>query len=290
MDPLRPEADADATLSELMLRHDAARFDAQAEQFEARAGLPETVCRDVARTVARLGALERGDLVLELGAGTGQLGLRLVELGVRYIGMDASRAMLDEFERRRAGLGDSSIELQLADVDKPWPVAAASVQLVWSSRAAHLFDAAHVVRETRRVARGPGSAFVLGRVQREPDSVQSVLRRRMRELVREHGFAPNDGERRGRELLDALGAFGARRLGPETAAVWVAEQSPRAVIEGWRGKRDLAGAVVPPALQASILAELERFAGARFGSLDVRESSRQRYVLEGALLGEAALA
>src|SRR5947209_5451722 len=65
------------------------RFDAQARSFDARAGLPADAARAVARAVLDLAALGPDDLLVELGAGTGQIGRELAE-SVRYVGVDRS--------------------------------------------------------------------------------------------------------------------------------------------------------------------------------------------------------
>jgi hypothetical protein len=48
------------------------------------------------------------DLVLELGAGTGEIGVHLVRLPIRHVGPDASPALLDLF-RSSATLGKTRI-------------------------------------------------------------------------------------------------------------------------------------------------------------------------------------
>ena len=70
--------------------------------------------------------LEPGDEVLDLACGDGGLGELLVERGLRYRGVDVTREMVEEAERR---LGDrAAIELgDLNDYVPPAPVAATTV-------------------------------------------------------------------------------------------------------------------------------------------------------------------
>jgi SAM-dependent methyltransferase len=70
--------------------------------------------------------LEPGDEVLDLACGDGGLGELLVERGLRYRGVDVTREMVAEAERR---LGDrAAIELgDLNDYVPPAPVAATTV-------------------------------------------------------------------------------------------------------------------------------------------------------------------
>ena len=61
--------------------------------------------------VERAGA-RADDLVVELGAGTGEIGVHLARLPIRYVGLDGSAAMLEVF---RAKAADASPELIVAD-------------------------------------------------------------------------------------------------------------------------------------------------------------------------------
>ena len=47
-------------------------------------------------------ALHADDLVVELGAGTGEIGAHLARLPLRYVGLDSSPAMLDVFRAKAA--------------------------------------------------------------------------------------------------------------------------------------------------------------------------------------------
>jgi len=233
--------------------------------------------------LAALSGLASGDVLLELGAGTGQLGACFPALGLQYAGLDASAPMLEMFERRRPA-GEPAMRLILADVNAVWPVRNASVRAVFSSRAVHLFHLDHVVTETLRVALGPRATFTLGRVQRDERSVRSVLRREMRSLLVARGFEPRDGDRGQRRILEAFRARGAAPLGPIVAARWRVRSSANSVLDAWRGKPGLGGCEPPDAAKAAILADLADWAAPRFGSLDAPDDAEERYVLEGVVL------
>lgn len=235
------------------------------------------------RAFGKLAALVAGDVVLELGAGTGQLGACFPALGLQYVGLDASAPMLEVFERRRPP-AESSIRLIEADVDAEWPVPSASVRAVFSSRAAHLFHLEHVVTETLRVAIGPGATFMLGRVQRDEHSIRSVLRREMRAMLAARGFVPRDGDKGQRRMLEAFRARGAAPLGPVAAARWPVRGSAMTVLDAWRQKPGLGGCEPPEAAKAAILADLADWAAVRFGSLGAPDEADERYILEGVVL------
>lgn len=258
------------------------RFNQQAATYDARSGIPVERRSEIVRAFAALSGVVPGDLVLELGAGTGQLGAAFPALGIAYVGLDSSAAMLARFEERRPA--GASIRLIQADVDAEWPVQSASVRAVFSSRAVHLFNREHVIGETLRVARAPGATFTLGSVQRDTESLRSVLRRKMRTILVERGFVPRDGDRAQRRMLDAFLAGGGAALGPVVAARWGVCSAPIDVLDAWRRKPGLGGCEPPAPVKAAVLAELRDWAAAHFGSLDARDESEERYILEGVAL------
>src|SRR4051794_21449754 len=78
----------------------AGSFDDQAPRYDERAGLPSDVGALVARSVVRHAGAGPGDLVVELGAGTGEIGVHLARLPIRYAGVDSSARMLREFREK----------------------------------------------------------------------------------------------------------------------------------------------------------------------------------------------
>jgi SAM-dependent methyltransferase len=250
------------------------RFDGQASAYEARAGLPEEICRELAALI-----LDGTDgLLVDVGAGTGTLGRHLIASGARYLGIDLSRPMLQEFAGGRGRL------LQ-ADADGRWPIADHSAGVVLFSRSAHLLKSERTLDEVLRVAR-PGARVLVGRVKRARDGAGERIKRAMQEMLRERELPGKNGERARRDFLDALERRGARRLPERASAVWWEDEAPGESLASWRGKEGLAGRVVPDAIKAEILLELERWAAAEFGDLARPRAVEQRYELEGVQLGE----
>src|SRR6478609_9154678 len=79
-------------------------FDDQALHYDERAGLPSDVGDLVARSIVRHAGAGPSDLVLELGAGTGEIGAHLARLPVRYVGVDSSATMLERFRKKAVNL------------------------------------------------------------------------------------------------------------------------------------------------------------------------------------------
>lgn len=249
-------------------------FDGQAGDFDLRAGLPAGVAPQIAAALQDLAPAGSG-VILDVGAGTGQLGEHLVRGRSRYVGMDVSIGMLAVFRRKLAAGG----ALVQGDAGAPWPIASGGVKLVFLSRAAHLLPPPVLVEEALRVAGPEGALIVFGGVESDPGSLRAILRREMRRLLAEHGVeARRAGDSRGR-LAEALAERGGEVLPVRTAASWTVVHRAGDALAAWRAKAGLGGRAVTPEIQDSVLRRLEDWIRERYGSLDVARDATERYEL-----------
>jgi ubiquinone/menaquinone biosynthesis C-methylase UbiE len=258
-------------------------FDEQAESFDQRAGLPDSVSDAIAREFVQLAQLGPGDVVLEVGAGTGQVGLALSQHPLSYLGFDASAAMLDVFRRRCREIG-RPVTLIDADGHDRWPADDGSVKAVFGSRAVHLLRVEHVVEEVFRVASPIGATLVLGRLLREKKSLRARFRHEMRERLRQLGYASPEGQQKEREILDACLRRGGLPLERRVVAKWPVTYSAAQVLSSWRAKSGLAGYETPVEVKEVVLSELAVWAKDAFGSLEAMQSAEEKYVLDGVRL------
>jgi SAM-dependent methyltransferase len=249
-------------------------FDGQATDFDLRAGLPAGVARRVAAAVGEL-VPAGGGVVLEIGAGTGQIGEPLARGRHRYLGMDVSGPMLAVF-RRKLGSGGALVR---ADAGVRWPIRSGGVELVFLSRAAHLLPPAVLVEETLRVASPRGAVVVFGGVRCRPDSLRAVLRRQMRRLLAEHGIEGRNASDSQTRIAGALAARGGEILPARTAAAWAVVHRAGDALAAWRAKAGIGGRAVTPEIQEGVLRRLEDWIRARYGSLDVARQATERYDL-----------
>jgi ubiquinone/menaquinone biosynthesis C-methylase UbiE len=252
-------------------------FDDQATAFEQRAGLPAHYCRDIANSVIEIGQVRPGDLILEIGPGTGQIAEWFRQTSA-YIGFDLSGGMLRE-SQRRLGHDVRNGYLIQADANASWPLANQSARVVFSSRALHLLDHEHVAFEVFRVAAEDGATLVLGRVQRDRESVRARMAKEMIERLRLRGFEGRRGEQQNQKLVEACCRRGAEVLEQRQVARWNVSTSPRQSVDSWRCLSGLGGIKLPAKTRDEILDEMETWAAQEFGGLDRYFESEESYML-----------
>lgn len=255
-------------------------YDGQADTYDERVGPPEEACAEIARSVRSIGDVRPGDLIVDAGAGTGRIGAHLASPPTRYIGFDLSTEMLEVFRQRQGPDAGDAVLVQ-ADGNENWPIRDGAVRLVFSSRAVHLMGAERVVREVFRLASPKGATFLIGRVQRRPESVKARMRDEMRRRLSQRGLAGRETRANRTLILEAFSAGGASRIEAGTLSQWEVTTSPRHSLESWQRKEGLAGMTTPAAMKREVLDDLAAWAVTEFGGLDVAMESVEAYVVEG---------
>lgn len=259
------------------------RFDSQAAIFEERAGLSDDVAQKIAASVVEIAGAGPDDLVFEIGAGTGEIGLHLLPL-TRYVGIDRSDGMLDIFRSRLESEDEARVRLVHTDADQEWPAEDGSVAAVFGSRVVHLLDQDHLSRELERVLR-PGGSFLVGRVERDRDSARGRLRQRRQRALKDHGVKARQAQRITEDLLDELVASGAEPIEPTTVATWAVTISPAEILDQWSRLTSMGGATLDEESRNSILSEVRSWAEKELGDLDRPETSTEAYRVTGVRIG-----
>jgi SAM-dependent methyltransferase len=261
-------------------------FDGQADQFDDTAGLAPSVGRAVARAVLELAQCGNADALLDVGAGTGAVGLHFSGLPIRYLGFDRSLPMLQVF-RRQLGQSPRHMLLLQAESDRAWPIRDGALAAVFASRVVHHLALAHFVREVWRVCR-PGGCLLLGRVTRAADSLPSRLQRNKRALLAEHGLRAGDGGQAVQQLGKVCCEQGATPLPPAGVARWTRTTTARQILAAWEGKPQLvsrtAGHTLDPEGRTAIMKALADRARQEVADLDRPEEFTEEYTLQGVRL------
>jgi SAM-dependent methyltransferase len=251
-------------------------FDAHAAGYDALSGFPPGVGDAVARAIVRLAGVGADDLVLEIGSGTGEVGVHLAALAPNYVGLDNSPAMVDVF---RAKAAPRAPHLLVADCDTSWPVTDERARVVFASRVIHLLHPEHVAREATRVCQ-PGGYVMLGRVIREPDSLKERLRRRRQQALRDVGIRPRSGEAGSRQVLEHLAGAGWTDLGRQSVTTWTGDISAGDILAGWASLSRMGSVEVERVNRERILRDIREWAVRELGDLDQPWPYREHYVLD----------
>lgn len=254
-------------------------FDKQAPTYDQRAGLPPAIAEKIANAVVNVPERSARQHVLEIGAGTGEIGCEIANLVESYIAIDSSPGMLEQF-RLRCQVQPKEVNLLLADGNLRWPVAPGQVNLIFSSRALHLLDIDHVVQEMMRLSTGYSLWLVIGKVQKSADSVPLLMKQTMRKLLKANGIEGRSGNKHKEILLQVLKEKGARLIPDIEVASWQKETAPIESLKAWRNKSGLAGKMISEELKDSILDQVEAWARNYFGDLHEKQPTTFTYVLD----------
>ncbi|HEX7623740.1 MAG TPA: class I SAM-dependent methyltransferase [Anaeromyxobacteraceae bacterium] len=255
------------------------RYDDQAGSFDARTGLPPAAVEAIVDALARLSDLGPDSTILELGAGTGQLGVALAGRAGHYFGVERSGAMLQQFRQRPLPVGGRLTLLQ-ADANERWPLEDGTATLVFGSRSLHLLDSDHLVAESLRVAAPGGAMVCAGALVRDPDGIRRQMRGAMRRILEErHQVVGRKSGDDDRGWIDALARRGGLPVERLVVASWSVQVRPADSLRSWRGKQGLAGHDVSEAIKSDVLDRLEAWALERYGSLEAAVPAEERYAL-----------
>lgn len=248
-------------------------FDAVAPTFDRHRALPAGVPEAVRAAVLRCAGLMR-PRILDLGAGSGRIGLAFVTAGDDYVGVDLSSEMLTEFARRAALHGAAPRLVQANGERLPFLDAAFDAVLL-----IQVFGGLHgwqeFIAESRRVLR-PSAAIIVGRTEMPRDGVDAQLKQRLAKILEEQGIEQDRTNTRD-AVMHWLKA-NADRHESVTAAIWTARRTPRAFIE--RHGSGARFSALPPPVKTQALRKLGAWAEATFGSLDTTSSESHAFALQ----------
>ena len=244
-------------------------YDVAAPTFERHRALPDGVAEAIRAAV--LGAVDASPpRLLDLGAGTGRIGIPFIAARDDYVGVDLSFGMLSEFRRRAA----DRARLVQADGER-LPFADGSFDAIMLIQVfGGMRGWRRLLVETRRVLRGAG-VLVLGRTVAPPDGLDARMKAKLSLLLGEIG-APAD---RSNTRQDAQGWLEQQARGTRlVAATWTARRTPRGFIE--RHRTGARFSALPAPVKDEAMRRLAAWAATAFGSLDAASAEPHGFELQ----------
>jgi demethylmenaquinone methyltransferase/2-methoxy-6-polyprenyl-1,4-benzoquinol methylase len=247
-------------------------YDLAAPSFERHRALPDGVPEAI-----RAAVLEAVDAasprLLDLGAGTGRIGIPFIAARDDYVGVDLSFGMLSEF-KRRAGSSARAPRLVQADGER-LPFRDATFDAIMLIQVfGGLRGWRRVLVEARRVLRGAG-LLVLGRTVAPPEGLDARMKAHLALLLEEIG-APTDRTNTRESAQGWLEheARGTRLI----AARWTASRTPRGFIE--RHGTGARFSALPQPVKEEAMRRLADWAATAFGSLDAASAELNEFELQ----------
>jgi ubiquinone/menaquinone biosynthesis C-methylase UbiE len=244
-------------------------YDAAAPTFERHRALPDGVPEAIRAAV--LGAVEAASpRLLDLGAGTGRIGIPFVAAGDDYVGVDLSFGMLQAFAQR----GGRAPRLVQADGEH-LPFRDATFDAIMLIQVfGGMRGWRRLLAEVRRVLRRAG-VLVLGRTLAPPDGLDARMKAQLALLLDEIG-APAD---RTNTRQDAQGWLEQQARGSRlVAATWTASRTPRGFIE--RHGTGARFSALPAPVKEQAMRRLAAWAATAFGSLDAASVEPHEFELQ----------
>jgi len=249
-------------------------YDAVAPAFDLHRQIPETALQSIRAEVLHFFGQTSKPRLLDIGAGTGRIGLPFVVAGDDYVGVDLSFGMLHQFCQRTRQRSQPSPRLVQAD-GQHLPFrddafdAVMLVQVFGGLRAWR-----QMLEEARRVLAHAGLIFV-GRSISPTGGVDAQMKLHLATILSELGIK----SKRENSREDALRWLKAEadQSGVIVAAGWDVERNPRGFL--CRHQTGASFSALPERVKEDAIRQLGTWAEVTFGSLNQRVQERHFFEL-----------
>jgi ubiquinone/menaquinone biosynthesis C-methylase UbiE len=246
-------------------------YDAVAPKFDRHRAIPAAAVEAIRAAMLAATSPVTRPRFLDIGAGTGRIGLPFVAARNDYVGVDSSLEMLYQFARRSRLPPPCLVQSD----GQFLPFRDASFDAVMLIQIfGQLRGWRQVLAEGRRVLRPTGALFV-GRSVAPATGLDAQMKQHLALILSGMDVRLDVANAREDVLrwLNAAAESNARVL----AATWDAERTPREFLE--RHRTGASFSVLPVAVKEEALSELSAWAAAKFGSLDAVRPERHVFEL-----------
>lgn len=251
---------------------DSLSFDRAASFYDQTRDLPEPVATHGLQAILDLAG--RDARILEVGAGTGRIGVPLLLHAADWFGCDLSTKMMALLR-----LKAPAARLAQADAAR-LPYAAASFDAVLTVHVMHLVGPWRAaLREYRRVLR-PGGVYLNAHSEGDGQVAYRRIRTFFRKRLAALGQEDNrPGVRDDADMYNELIAMGAELRHVE-AVVYARTRTPREALDDLASRSNSHTWDIPDEVFAAVLADTRAWAAAEFPDLDRPYGERARFIVD----------
>ncbi|MBI5300945.1 MAG: class I SAM-dependent methyltransferase [Chloroflexi bacterium] len=250
-------------------------FDQAVSFYDKTRADPEWVANAITDSLIKLGEITTRSRVLEIGIGTGRIALPALGRGIPITGIDLSRAMMAELEKKIAGQ-NHRVALVQADANG-LPFRDAAFDCAYAVHVYHVVaNWQRALRDAWRVVK-PGGHLLVNYHDHEPRAVFSRMRAKLAEMARAAGVETRrPGAQSSDELRDELNQFTKTRV--VEIARWHETVVPAQMIQGLAAKSVSETWLIPDDLLARLIPRVRAWAQAELGDLSNEIIEHEKFV------------
>ncbi len=239
-------------------------FDRAVPYYDKTRANPEWVQRAIINSIVEETGVTPHSRILEVGIGTGRIGIPLLERGYPLVGADLSLEMLLELQNKGEGRNFRLALVQADALVLPWQDE--RFDLVYAVHVYHLIQNwQSALAEAHRVLRAGGWLMVSFHY-RDPALPNRVLRSKLGEMAREFGVnTKRPGVQFSRDVLAEMTRWGKPKA--VEVARWVEKTTAGQIVDDIAAQIYSDTWLIPPDLLKQLVPRLREWARSYFGDL-----------------------
>lgn len=240
-------------------------FDRAVEYYDQTRAMPPERHRALIDALVRETNINENSRVLEIGIGTGRIGMSVAEHVRRLFGIDLSLEMMGVLRRK---LADTNLNIDIAQADAgKLPFADETFDVAYAVHVYHLVAGwQSAMRDARRIIKR-GGYFVVSFHKREDDSPTARIRTQLRELAEARGVeTKRPGSHSEEEILGEIRAWGDEpRI--VVCSAWTEPEVPEKILEELDRQIFSETWVIPRAVMDAAMPRVREWAQETYGDL-----------------------
>ncbi len=240
-------------------------FDRAVEYYDQTRAMPPERHRAFIDALARETSINENSRVLEVGIGTGRIGMSVAEQVHRLFGIDLSLEMMGVLRRK---LAETNLNIRIAQADAgKLPFAAETFDVLYAVHVYHLVAGwQNAMRDARRVIKH-GGYFVVSFHKRPDDSPTARIRQQLHALVNARGIeTKRPGTHSEEEILSEIKAWGDEpRI--VVCSAWTEPEIPEKILEETDRQIFSETWAIPRAVMDDVMPQVRAWAMETYGDL-----------------------